>query len=359
MLIAASTVKDTLAHVQRFVAGNLGGGLDHLVVFLDAPGDEGQDDVRRWLDDQPHVTCVRAGRGWWGEQRPRALNERQCTNASVVKDLLASTSARWVFHVDGDEVVRLDRDALAVVPADAPAVQLAPREAVSTMAWDREPDLFKRELDDAELRVLHERGVLDEPTNRAYFNGHLQGKAGVRPAVPGSFGLHRALDPAGAALPAVRHPRWELFHYESYSGADFVRKWTAMVGSGPPASYRPGRAAHARALRELIEADLPADVLHERLVEVYRATTEDDVETLLGLGLLLETDPLRGEHRPQSDAAVVETLRAGLGRLRGEPKGRFFNGASARGAVTGPPRSARPSASPERSARRRLFGRST
>ncbi len=355
MLIAASTVKDTLAHVQRFVTGNLGGGLDHLVVFLDAPGDDGQDDVRRWLESQPDVTCVRAGRGWWGAQRPGALNERQCTNAGVVKHLLAGSAAQWVFHIDGDEVVRLDRASLAAVPPGTPAVQLAPREAVSRLDWDREPDLFKRELDEAELRLLHERGVLPEPTNQAYFNGHLQGKAGVRPAAPGWFGLHRVLDADGTAVPAVRDERWELFHYESYSGADFVRKWTAMVGSGPPASYRAGRAAHARALREVIGAGLAPDVLHDRLVEIYRATTEDDVEALQDLGVLLATDPLAGDHQPRPVPDVVDTLRAGLETLRGEPKQRFFVGSSARrakasgGAVAGG----------ARSARRRLFGRSS
>ncbi|CAN5471107.1 hypothetical protein BH11ACT8_BH11ACT8_25240 [soil metagenome] len=346
MLIAAATIKDSLPHVQRFVAGNLGGGLDHLVVFLDAPGEPGQDDVRAFLDEHPDVTCVRAGRGWWGSERPRALNERQCTNASVVKHLLGPTAARWVFHVDGDEVVRLDRDVLAAVPDAQPAVQLAPREAVSKLSWDGEPTLFKRELGAAELGVLHERGVLSEPSNRAYFNGHLQGKAGVRPTVPGSFGLHRALDAQGVVIPAHRDERLELFHYESYSGADFVRKWTAMVTSGPPASYRPGRAQHARELRDLIELGLPAEELHDRLVAVYRATTEDDVTALQPLGVLLETDPLAGAHRPQVDADTVQTLRTGLGALRGEPKGGFFNGASgSRPETEDPP------------TRRRLFGR--
>ncbi len=352
MLIAASTVKDTLAHVQRFVTGNLGGGLDHLVVFLDAPGDDGQPEVRDFLEAHPDVTCVRAGRGWWGADRPRALNERQCTNATVVKHLAqraASDNATWVFHIDGDEVVRLDRDVLASLPDDGGAVQLAPREAVSRLHWDGEPTLFKRELDDAELARLHELGVLAEPSNRAYFNGHLQGKAGVRVGVPGSFGLHRVLDAEGAAVPAYRDDRLELFHYESYSGEDFVRKWTAMVTSGPPASYRPGRAAHAKALRELIEQGLEPTVLHERLVEVYRATTEDDAETLLRLGLLIETDPTAGRHRPAADPAVVDGLRRGLEGLRGAPKGQFFNGASAGGAAPTP-------STPRR--RRGLFGRS-
>ena len=58
VLVGTSTLLDTLPHVRRFVDGNLGGGLDHLVVFLDRPGADEQDDVRAFLDDHPHVTCV-------------------------------------------------------------------------------------------------------------------------------------------------------------------------------------------------------------------------------------------------------------------------------------------------------------
>ncbi len=282
MLVAATTLKDSLANVERFVAGNLGGGLDHLVVFLDAPRDEGQQEVGEFLDAEQHVTCVRAGPAWWDE-RPRALNERQCTNATVVKELLAvhpGSEATWAFHVDGDEVVRLDRAVLASVPEEAPTVQLAVREAVSQAHWESPPTLFKRELDDHELQVLHERGLLARPSNRDYFNGHLQGKVGVRVRVAGWIGLHRVLDSERTALPAHRDPRLELFHYESYSAEEFLRKWTAMVASGPRASYRPGRLEHAERLRDLITADLPDEERRRRLLEVYRATTEDDVGAL-------------------------------------------------------------------------------
>ena len=37
LVFCVSTVKDTLANLQRYVDGNLAGGADHLVVFLDAP----------------------------------------------------------------------------------------------------------------------------------------------------------------------------------------------------------------------------------------------------------------------------------------------------------------------------------
>lgn len=359
MLIAASTVKDTLPHVRRFVAGNLAGGLDHLVVFLDQPGAPGQAEVKDFLDAHPHVTCVGAGPHWWGERRPAGLNERQCTNAGVVSRLLATsaevTEVEWVFHVDGDEVVRVDREALGAVPGDVPAVRLAPREAVSKLSWDGEPTLFKRLLDEPDLRLLHALGAVSEPTNRAYFHGHLQGKVGVRPGTSHWLGLHKALLADGTQAPTHEDERLELFHYESYSGEEFVRKWGAMVTSGPRASFRAGRAAVADAVRTLVEKDLDPDVTRDLLLALFVRTTQDDAATLVDLGLVLETDPLAGTHEARPLSAATETLlQEGLERLRGADKTEYFVGTSP---VTAG------SKSPGRSARKqgkgRLLGRST
>jgi hypothetical protein len=331
MLIAASTVKDTPAHVRRFVAGNLGGGLDHLVVFLDQPGAPGQEEVAALLDEHPHVTCVRAGPGWWGQHRPRGLNERQCTNATVVAHLLADVGPSWVFHVDGDEVVRLDRDVLAAVPRGVAAVRLAPREAVSKPVWEGEPTLFKEPLDEADLRLLHALGAIAEPDNRAYFHGHLQGKTGVRPSAATWLGLHRALTASGDPVETHDDERLELFHYESYSGDEFVRKWSEMTTSGPRASFRAGRAAVADAVRSVLEKDLDPEVTRRLLLRLHAHTTADDAGLLSDLGLVVETDPLAGTHEPQPlPAPVLTHLREGLEALRGADKGRFYAGSSAR-----------------------------
>ncbi|MGA8848145.1 MAG: hypothetical protein WB471_16140 [Nocardioides sp.] len=360
MLIGVSTIKDTLPHVARFVAGNLAGGLDHLVVFLDQPRAPGQGEVADYLDTQPAVTCVRAGRSWWGEQRPAGLNERQCINATVVSHLLADPGetggCEWVFHVDGDEVVRIDSALLARVPEEFAAVRLAPREAVSRLVWDGEPTLFKRPLDEADLRLLHLLGAIAEPTNQAYFHGHLQGKAGVRPRTDTWLGLHKAITDSRTQASTFEDERLELFHYESYSGEEFVRKWSAMVTSGPRAGFRPGRAAVADAVRTLVEKDLAPEVRRAHLLRIFASTTQDDVDTLLDLGLVLATDPLLGSHAPTPLSAVMTTqLQEGLEALRGADKGDYFRGASPR-AEPGPARSGRRSG---KQRRRTLLGRTT
>lgn len=328
VLVAAATVLDTLPHVQRFVAGNLAGGIDHLVVFLDKPAGPGQAEVRSFLEEHPHVTCVPAGAGWWGE-RPHLLNVRQCTNANLVKELLGGVGEAghdaWVFHVDGDEVVRVDRTLLA--GADGDVVRLTTREAVARERWEGEPTLFKRLLEDDDLVLLQALGVLDEPDNRDYFHGHLQGKGGVRASGSAWLTLHRPVDRDGRVVPPLEDDRLELFHYESYSGEEFVRKWTAMVASGPRASHRPGRTETAAALRTLLAKRLPEEALRRHLMEIFRRTTLDRDDVLSELGLLVETDPLAAGHRPEPlPEPLASALADGLERWRGQPKDAFFHG---------------------------------
>ena len=131
MLFTVSTIKDSLENVTFFVGANLAAGVDHMVVMLDAPQDAGQPEVAAALDEHPHVTCIRTTRrDWWGGDRPANLNTRQRTNANWVRSVLEPLRwAEWLFHVDGDEVACLDRDALAAVPASADAVWLAGGES--------------------------------------------------------------------------------------------------------------------------------------------------------------------------------------------------------------------------------------
>ncbi|WP_110182680.1 glycosyltransferase family 2 protein [Nocardioides solisilvae] len=321
MLLTASTVLDRPANVEHFVRSNLALGVDHMVVFLDSPRAEGQDEVRAWLDSVPQVTAVPAGRDWWRGERPAGLNVRQRINANAVVRALADQPwASWVFHLDGDEVFAGDRRVLDALPATTAAAWLTPLEAVSEPDPPRRPVRFKRLLDDADLNLLHVLGVIGAPTNGAYFHGHVLGKSGVRPASGLRLTLHEAVDAEGGLAPRAEDPALRVLHYDAVSGAEFVRKWTAMLGAGP-ARFRPDRAPVAEALRALVGRDLPPEVAERHLRRIYDATTRDDVTTLDELGLLVEVDPARGGHRPAPlDEAQRAALEAGLARVAAEPK---------------------------------------
>lgn len=320
-LVAASTIKDSPEHVRRYVEGNLAGGVDHLVVFLDAPSDEGQGEVLAYLEQHPRVTPVRAGGAWWGGDRPRELNVRQCINANVTRRVLAELGLGrgWLLHVDGDEVVRVDRDALARVPEDVLALKLAVREAVSSSTWEGQPTAFKAELGEEDLALLHGLGLLAEPSNQVWIRGHVMGKSAVRIGADLWLTLHKIAREDRSQEPGLADEAWLVFHYESYSADDFVRKWTAMVASGPRAAYRAERRQTARTLRDLISRDLEPAALRRQLERFYREHVEEPLADLRDLRVVEEVDPLVGE--PTPPGAVDEAaLAAGLEAWRGRPK---------------------------------------
>ena len=332
MLFTASTVKDTLANLQRFVAGNLAGGADHLVVFLDAPHDT-DPLARAFLHEHPRVTCIDAGKDWWLGDRPGQLNMRQRINANFVKALLSPFEwADWVFHIDADEVVQIDRAALAGAPADLRVAKLAPLEAVSQRSWDGDPTLFKRMLGKGDLTLLHTLGVIDRPHNGALFHGHVDGKSGVRPGLDVWLTLHKAIDADKQEIEPYEHPGLRLLHYESYSGEDFVRKWSSLLSEGQTANFRPAREPTAVAVRALIGRDLTAEQARPYLLRIFERTTEDDLTTLRDLGLLDEIDARAGGHRPQDfPAGAHEEMTTVLGRLLVAPKRAFHPGEPADG----------------------------
>jgi hypothetical protein len=324
MLVTASTILDTPANVRRFVADNLAMGVDHMVVFLDDPQAPDQDQVADELNRHEQVTCVPTGRDWWAGDRPQGLNVRQRINVNLALELLADMKwAQWVFHVDGDEVVALDREVLAAVPAETDAVWLTPLECVSQYGATERPTLFKRLLDDDDLNLLHMLGVLAQPTNSAYFHGHVLGKSGVRPGSGLRLTLHDAVTASGDRVPRHKDPRLSVLHHDAVSGEEFVRKWTALLGAGP-ARFRKDRAPTVNALRTLTGKDIPAPIAEKYLRRIYEVTTEDDVTTLHELGLLEEVDPRLGTYEPEpipdGDRA---TLADRLAEVRTVPKRPF------------------------------------
>lgn len=328
MIITASTVKDTLPNVQRFVTGNLAGGVDHMVVFLDA-GEAGNPGVRAWLDEQSHVTAIRTDKSWWHGERPAELNVRQRINANVVKAVATGVEGvEWVFHIDADEIVQLDRAVLATVPAQTQVVSLAPLEAVSRPQWDGDPTWFKRLLAKGELTLLHTLGVIDRPHNGSYFHGHVDGKSGVRPGTDRWLSLHHGIDADGNELPTFTDPALGLLHYESFSGEDFVRKWTSILAAGPMANFRPAREPTAVAIRTLIGMGLSEAEAAPYLMRIFERTTQDDFDTLRDLRLLVEVDPRKGSHVPDSLASMDQLgIDAALMAVAGVDKHPFHPGA--------------------------------
>ena len=309
MLFTVSTVKDSRANVERFVDRNLAAGADHLLVFLDAR----DPDVEELLTAHDHVTHVVTDDDYWRGRRWKDLNVRQLVNANLANAALAPFGwAEWLFHIDADEALEIDRGRLlAEVPADEPCVLLDPLEAVSRWHWEGEVDLFKRLLTEPELDLLTALGAIDRPDNLAYFRGHVRGKVGLRPGLEWRLFLHRVKTSGYEDVDGFSAEWLRLRHFESYDGEEFVRKWLAHVGAGPM-RLRPERDRLRVALEQLVDSDLPQEVRATYFRRLYARWIEDDAETLADLGLLVR--PLAASHQPQR---LGDDARADLERLLG------------------------------------------
>lgn len=320
MILSVTTLKDSLANVRKLVRRNLNGGVDHVVVFLDAE----QPEVEEFLSAHPDVTCVRAYGEWW-DQRPDNLNQRQSTNSGLMSRMLDGYEwARWLVHIDGDEVARLDRAALEAVTVDWQAVRLEPLEAVARMHPAADPVLFKRLLTQDELVLLTTLGLVAKPANRTYFRGHVVGKLAVRPSRHLALTIHKAVTAEHEKVPVLRDGRQHVLHYESPNGEEFVRKWVALLTSGDVVRQLGPRAPMARALDALLGLGLgEADTAHFAQA-IYERHAVDDVGTLDRLGFLVhwDADAPTPAREPFPDSAKEE-LRALVDRVRREPKRPF------------------------------------
>lgn len=317
-VVTVTTLKDDLPNVRRFIDDNVAAGVDHLVVFLDGEAP----DVAAHLRDHPRVTFLRTGRGYWGDQRPDNLNRRQRINATRVLTSLAWLGwDAWLCHVDGDEVVQLDRDALFATRAEY--VVLRPLEAVSVAEQGRDDvRSFKRLLTPGELELLVDRGVLAQPDNRRYFRGYVNGKLAIRPRADVVLDVHD-LRPRGAAALGLAHdaglPGMHVLHYDCFGFEEFIRKWLAHDrGVVTPTYFRDERDRTRLAVQEAFGRSAPEEEQRRQARTAYDAEVADDVELLAGLGLLVpapRTPGSAGSPLPPRETRMLRRLLVEMARL--------------------------------------------
>jgi Glycosyl transferase family 2 len=295
VICTVSTIKDAPDNVALFVERNLAAGVDHMFVFLD----DVQPEVEEMLVSDPSVTPVAAYGSYWGDWRPPGLNTRQTINANLARVLLAPLGwAQWLFHIDGDESLDIDKDHLTSLGPTIGSVQLHVLEGVSTSDGSAR-NLFKRKLDPPELALLRLLGVIDRAENRALFNGYVVGKAGIRPSLDRQLHIHKAKDLDAKELDSYEHPCLRVLHFDSVSLAEFRRKWAAHLGAELAATYGSKKDEIRSAVASVVDNDHLDEVQKDRYVaRLYDRTMQDDVETLDELGFLERPAEDRHSHTP-------------------------------------------------------------
>ncbi len=326
LVAVAATVKGPPAQVRGFAARNLRAGADHVVLFVD----DADPAVLRLLaeDDEvaPATTAIGTDAAYWGgqDQWPVNLNRRQGMNANLA-NALVSTVPRftWLFHLDLDERLHLDKHRLLAVDPSVRAVELTTWEAVST-EQPVEPTRYKRRPTSEELDELHRRGLIDKPSVHAFFRGHI-GKRGIRPDPRVRLRIHHVMEPDGkVAIEPVRTDWLHVLHDESDSYDEFVRKWRTLLSSGSFGQKR-RRARVARLVAPLLtDESLDPAVREQQLREVFRRHAADDVAAIEELGLLAVPDPAWSAYRPEPlTDDEQETLARVAALLTSAPKTAF------------------------------------
>ena len=158
--------------------------------------------------------------------------------------------------------------------------------------------------------------------------GHTVGKVGIRPQMDIWLRIHRAMTGRDKGVKAL-DIGLKVLHNESYSGVEFVRKWTNMIGSGPSINFGPERMRIADGIRSLLDSGLDQETTSRFLTEIYVRHMEDPLEELRDLGLLVEVDPQQGTHVPQvASAAQKARFDALLEAMRDQDKLAFVPAAT-------------------------------
>jgi hypothetical protein len=321
VITTVSTVKDDLAPLQRWVDRNMAAGVDRMVIFLD---DRDDAQTAALLNAHPGVVAVDAGT-WWGDDYPAKLNTRQRINANATLSVVRENDLRgWLFHIDGDEVVHLDKERLLALGDGIEAVQLSPLEAVAQWEWPNdEVTAFKRLLTNEELNLLHLLGRLERPDNSVFFRGHTAGKAGLRVTSDAWLEIHRVIDDRRTPVAAHRASWLRVLHYESHTFEEFVRKWTNHTTSGHRLVARPERRRLASAMTAEGWGRWPVEVADEVRRELFAATALDDWEGLQRLGLLVTPAMPDGPAAPAVSDPHLRGIEEGLAALATTDKSRF------------------------------------
>jgi len=305
VIVSVSQVRDTLENIRLFVEGNLSGGIDHMVVLLDEPEPE----VEEYLAGIPEVTHLVTDGNWWGAERPENMSHRLLLNWNTVSVLLTPfEDVEWLFHMDGDEIYRLDKDDLRQIPADHAGVIATNHEVVHRREWDGDPNWYKRPLNQNELSLLWLLGELKEPTPTEYFRGHsgnmFEGKPGIRPGFEVGFHWHQPMPlQEGLDVKIAGLESQVLLHLESPRLSDFLDRWHYhFVGNriyGKP--LRVGTQNAAQALEDL---GTPAEIRDEVLTEIFERTVPENLELLQKLGFAVEFDPRNGGQEPERELSA-------------------------------------------------------
>jgi hypothetical protein len=242
-----TTLRDSAAVIESFVAYHRAIGFEHLFLFFDDPADS----ALAWARTQPHVTAIARDdalrQAWsklarYGDNAAHAEREvmaRQVLNVEHAMNLARAKGLKWLLHIDADE--------LFYVPGGDAAAHFnwldgTPIETVSYANYEAVPEteetgdffravtLFKRPKllrapPSPEAKALIARTGQLAPN---FFHFYDNGKSAVRLSATGMLpkGVHSFVRPGKYA--SAQSPEQFILHYACCGFAAFWQKYVTL-----------------------------------------------------------------------------------------------------------------------------------
>lgn len=242
-----TTLRDSAAVIESFVAYHRAIGFDHIFLFFDDPDDPSLG----WARGQPHVTAIpRDGalREAWSKlsryaenaaHTEREVMARQVLNVQHAMNLARAKGLKWLLHIDADELFYApDGDAAAhfawLETTPIETVSYANFEAVpeteETGDFFRAVTLFKkpkllRAPPSADAKALIDRSGQLAPN---FFHFYDNGKSAVRLNAEGMLpkGVHSFVRPGKYA--SAQSPQQFILHYACCGFEAFWQKYQTL-----------------------------------------------------------------------------------------------------------------------------------
>lgn len=218
-LASVSTIHDNIENIRFFISENRKAGIDHFFIFLETQDKE----VINYLDDLEFVSIIPS---YKLDVKFKALNPRQRFNATFINEFLSSRYSCdvWLTHIDGDEVIYIDKELLFKQEKNIKQVNLQPAESIITENYNNKytEGLFKGKLTEQQLNLCFALQFINKPELKKWLRGYINHKyiARVRKGI--RFDIHNTKHNKNSQKVI---DNFFIKHYESTDENEFLRKW--------------------------------------------------------------------------------------------------------------------------------------
>lgn len=267
-----ATIRASLRESLSFVNYHLNIGIDHLVLFFDAPEDE----AIETLKSNERVTCIPCDTSFRqanGASPTDSIETRQIRNANLGLKILRDLGFDWIIHMDVDELLYPDvpiHSFFEGLDQHIKVVRFKILEALPDALEYHHPfseiSTFKVPVSNKRQFIAKLLGCSGAFYQGEYFRGHTASKSAVRTSAEiGTMGLHLPYGIANKELKRIKTEDVMLLHFDGCGFNNWKLKWERRLDGS-------ARATHMRdnRIKQLEEFKAQKKAGNEALIRLYK-----------------------------------------------------------------------------------------